>query len=390
MPFVDVDVVLVGGGVASARCARTLRRNGFDGSILVVGDEPMPPYNRPPLSKELLRGDAPEELLLAEPSGWYARQRVELRTGVRATDLDPAGRRLTLEDGAVVDFERCLLATGAVARALPIPGGESALLLRTVDDARRIQAVARLAANGAAVVVIGGGLIGVEVAGGLASLGLRPTLVGRAPLLWSGQLGELLAGWAADRLREAGVELRLNSGVDALDEQGAIVEGAHIPAAFVVAGVGARPRDELAVQAGLLESAAGIPVDDAQRTGARGIWAAGDVTRVDGRAGEHWHAARESGERAALSMLGLPLPRLPAPWVFTEVAGAAVDVFGETDASADEQWIDHERAIVRSRDGRLEQVIVIGGQAPIELRDVIDRRGTLDEVGRVLGLSPGA
>lgn len=358
------DVLLVGGGVASARCARTLRRNGFGGTILLVGQEPLPPYNRPPLSKELLRGSAPEELLAAEPPGWYERHDVELLTDVAVIGLDPDERGANLDDGRTVRFERCLLATGAAPRALPVPGGDSALLLRTLADARRLREAAA-AAVGEPVVVVGGGLIGVEVASALAALGLAPTVVELGTALWGGSMGQLLSVWAVGRLREAGVTVRLGAAVTALRDQAAWLGGERLPAAFVVAGIGVRPRDELAAGTGIAV-ARGVTVGEDQRTSHPAVWAAGDVTRVDGRATEHWHAAREAGERAALSMLGLPVPPPRAPWIFTEVAGVAVDVFGAADHGDEEHWVVEGGAIGRTREHRLVQLAVIGGAIPAE------------------------
>ena len=188
-----VEVLLVGGGVASVRCARALRRNGFTGSILLVGLEPALPYNRPPLSKELLRDDLSDELVMAEPASWYARRSVELRTGTTVVELDPDAHVATLDDGSVIGFAQCLIATGAEPRTLPIDGGEHAILLRTLPDARRLRAAAIAAGEGAPATVIGGGFIGVEVASALASLGLRPTVVEMADALWGGALGRSLA-----------------------------------------------------------------------------------------------------------------------------------------------------------------------------------------------------
>src|SRR3990170_31992 len=144
------DVLLVGGGVASVRCARTLRRHGFTGSILLVAAEPAPPYNRPPLSKELLRDDLPDDLVMAEPATWYSRRSVELRTGATVVELDPDTHLATLDDGSSIGFAQCLIATGAEPRRLRIDGGEHANLLRTLSDARRLRAAAVAAGGGAA------------------------------------------------------------------------------------------------------------------------------------------------------------------------------------------------------------------------------------------------
>lgn len=361
----EVDVLLIGGGVASARCARTLRRHGFDGSIALVGDEALPPYNRPPLSKELLRDALPDELLLAEQPGWYARRDVDLVTGRRVASLLADERVAVLDDGSRMRFGRGLLATGAAPRPLEIPGGERALLLRTVADARALRDAAVTLPAGSPVAVIGGGLIGVEVASALAALGLRPTLHVRGPLLWGGRLGAELAAWATQHLVAAGVAVRLGARVVAL-EGGAVVAGEeHVPAELVAAGIGVRPLDQLAADAGL-EVRDGVGVDDAQRTSHAAVWAAGDVARVAGVRIEHWHAAREQGERAALSMLGEELPRRRAPWAFTEVAGTPVDVFGEARKWDDERWTRDRSVLACVREGMVVQLAVVGSAIPAD------------------------
>lgn len=381
----EADVLLVGGGVASARCARTLRRNGFVGSILLVGDETVPPYNRPPLSKELLREGHPAELLAAEPPGWYERHDVQLLTGVAVASLQPAERRATLADGRDIRFERCVLATGAAPRTLPVAGGGGAFLLRTLEDAQRLRQAAIAAPAGAPVVVVGGGLIGVEVASGLAALGLAPTVVELGDRLWAGSLGRLLSAWALERLREAGVAVRLGAAVTALGEDTAWIGGEALATAFVIAGIGVRPRDELAAAAGL-EVAGGVVVDADHRSSHPAIWAAGDVARAAGRAGEHWHAARESGERAALSILGRPMPQPRAGWIFTEVAGVTVDVFGDADEGDDERWIVDGAVIARTREHRLLQLIVIGSPIPAETaRALVDEGVSEADVRAAVG-----
>ena len=195
-------MLLIGGGVASVRCARTLRRHGFTGSITLLGDEPTPPYNRPPLSKELLRDDLPDELALAEPETWYARRNVDLRLDTAVLELDAGSRTATLADGTRIAFDKCLIATGAEPRVARIPGAERALLLRTIEDSRAIRAAAR---PGTRAVVIGGGFIGVEVASSLATLGVKATVVELTPMLWSGSLGAELAAWARESLEGVGV-----------------------------------------------------------------------------------------------------------------------------------------------------------------------------------------
>jgi 3-phenylpropionate/trans-cinnamate dioxygenase ferredoxin reductase subunit len=385
-----VDVLLVGGGVASVRCARTLRREGFAGTILLAGEEEVAPYNRPPLSKELLRGDLPDDLVAAEPASWYARRSVELRTGTAVVAIDLERREATLIDGQTVRFGRCLLATGASPRRLGVPGADRAMLLRTLSDAHRVRAASVRAGAGAPMVVIGGSFIGIEVASSLAHAGLRPTVVELGDRLWSGHLGDELAAWAADRLRGAGISLRLGSVVSRIDPEGAWIGDERISAAFVVAGVGVQPRDEIAREAELRVDD-GILVGEDQRTSHPIAWAAGDVARRGSVRIEHWHSAREGGERAARGMLGLPMRDVPEPWLFSEVAGTSLDVVGAPAGWDAEHWVDHGRLLAFLEAGRLVQLASIGSaMPPEEMRRLVGRRAPLAEVASAThGHRPG-
>lgn len=377
-------MLLVGGGVASVRCARALRRHGFDGSVMLVGAERRLPYNRPPLSKELLRDDLPDELVLAEPDGWYARRGIEARVGTRVVELDAADQTALLDDGGSVAFDRCLIATGAEPRRLPVAGGEHAQLLRTLDDARRLRTAAVAARPGGRVTVVGGGFIGVELASSLAGLGLRPTVVELAGRLWGGALGDALAEWAAERLRGEGIQLRLGAAVERLEDGAAWVAGDRIDHDLAVAGIGVVPRVELAAEAGLAVSD-GIGTDAEQRTAHPAVWAAGDVARVAGRRVEHWHAAREAGERAALSMLGQPVPPLRAPWLFTEVAGRPVDVFGMATGWDEERWVRDGSVLAYLEGERVVQVAVIGAAlASDPAREIVERGASARELEATL------
>jgi 3-phenylpropionate/trans-cinnamate dioxygenase ferredoxin reductase subunit len=366
----ETDVLLVGGGVASARCARTLRRRGFRGSILLVGDETALPYNRPPLSKEILRGEAPEELTAVEAPEWYARQRVEVITGVAVTKLDVRQRRVHLRDGGTYRFERCLIATGAEPRRPRVPGGEHPRTLRTLDDSIHIRSVAQATERGAPAVVIGGGFIGVEVAASLAGLGMQVTILEVAGGLWGGSLGEVISAWAQRRLEDVGVAIKLGARVERVAADGPTVAGEQLPAALMVTGVGVAPRTDLA-------AGAGLPVDDGvllDQTGAaaEGVFAAGDVARAPHPLAEgapirveHWHAARAGGELAALGMLGEPLPPARAPWVFSEFAGQMLDVIGWAPDRDEELTLgdpDGNRfAVAYLRGDRVAQLAVTNG-----------------------------
>lgn len=382
-----VDVLLVGGGVTSVRCARTLRRHGFAGSIALIGDERTPPYNRPSLSKELLRDNLPDELALAEPERWYARRGVDLRLGSAVRELDVEARTAILDDGNRIDFESCLLATGADPRVPRIPGAERALLLRTIDDAHAIRAAAR---PGTRAVVIGGGFIGVEVASSLATLGVAVTVVELTGMLWSGSLGAELASWARERLEGVGVTVLTDSAADEIEANGVRVGDRLLQADFVIAGIGVVPRVQLALAAGL-EVDDGIVTDARNETSAPGFFAAGDVARVDGVRVEHWHAAREGGERAALAMLGQPVAPPRAPWVFSEVGGHVLDVVGlATDWDETRRIGDADRfAIVHLARGRVVQVAIVDGALPVEeTRALVERGSALEGIER-MGVSAG-
>ena len=378
-------MLLIGGGVASVRCARTLRREGFGGRILLVGDEAALPYNRPPLSKELLRDDLPDELVLAEPERWYERRSVELLPAQRVIALDPAAGEATLDDGTVINFERCLLATGAWPRELPVEGGEHALLLRTLTDARRLRATATGVGSGARVTVIGGGFIGVEVASGLATFGLKPTILEMGERLWAGSLGDELDRWARARLQSTGVDVQSGAAVTRLTDDAAWVGDERHDHAFSIAGIGVTPRAELAEAAGL-DVGDGILTDADHRTSHPSVWAAGDVARIDGRRIEHWHAAREGGERAALSMLDKPLPPSRAPWVFSEVAGDLIDVVGwaPTWDETIKRGEDDRFWVAYLAEDRVIQLAIVNGATSVEdARRFVERqpgRGELPEL----------
>ena len=366
MPEAHVEVLLIGGGVAAVRCARRLRRSGFGGSILIVGEEPHAPYNRPPLSKELLRDELPLELASAEQATWYERHAVDLRTGVAVDRLDARGRVATLADGSRIRFERCLIATGAEPRRPPVPGAEHALLLRTLDDAVRLRTLAR---SGVRAVVIGGGFIGIEAASSLAARGASVTIFELAPLAWAGSLGAELSAWAAEMLAAEGVTLRTGVAASRVEADAVWIADERLPADLILAGVGVRPREDLARDAGL-GCQDGLVTDASHATSAPGIFAAGDVARVDGRRVEHWHAAREGGERAALAMLGKELTAARAPWVFSEFAGQQLDVVGFAPAWDETVMLGDPRsgrfAVGYLRDGMVAQLAVVNAAIPVD------------------------
>ena len=324
--------VIVGAGLAGAKAAETLRAEGFDGRIVLVGEEAEIPYERPPLSKGYLLGSAKREEAQVHPADWYGQQRVELRTGIRVEALDVAGHTVRLEGGETLPYDKLLLATGSVPRRLDIPGAELAGVysLRRATDADVLREVL---VEGARVVVVGGGWIGLEVAAAARSHGAQVTLVETETLPLRRVLGDELGRVFADLHIEHGVDLRLSSGVREIvaREGGApgqvasvvLSDGTSVAADVVVVGIGVRPALELAAEAGL-EVGDGVLVDQALRSSDPDVFAAGDLAaawnpllgarvRV-----EHWANALNGGPAAARAMLGQAVVYDPVPYFFTD------------------------------------------------------------------------
>jgi 3-phenylpropionate/trans-cinnamate dioxygenase ferredoxin reductase component len=332
--------VIAGAGLAGAKAADTLRAEGFDGRVVLVGAEFERPYERPPLSKDYLRGEADRDAAYVHPPGFYDEQEIELRTGCHVTSLDPGRRRLGLDDGEQLGFDALLLATGAEPRRLRIPGAEldGVRYLRTLADSDALRE--RLATAGQ-VVVVGGGWIGCEVAASARALGRPVTLIEplEVPLerVLGREIGAVFAGLHADH----GVRLLLGTGAVAFEGAGRVervvtTSGDTIDADLVVVGVGARPRTELAAGAGL-DVGDGILVDGRLQTDAPGIFAAGDVAAHQhpalGRLRvEHWHNALEQGPAAARAMLGATIAYARLPYFFSDQYDAGMEYAGHAPA----------------------------------------------------------
>ena len=304
-------IVIVGAGLAGGKAAVTLREEGYDGRLVLVGDEEGIPFGRPPLSKEYLRGEDALNGWLVQPEEWYAANRVErLHDHVSAVDSDV--RRLTLEDSAPIDYSQLLVASGGRNRAPKMPGADlvGVLQLRTVADCDAIRAAAR---PGAHALVVGMGFIGAEVTASLRSLGVEVTAVfdGSAPL--ERVLGAEVAAALAAMHREAGVRLLAGDRVFAFEGDGRLRravfdKGERIDCDFAVVAVGIQPNVEFLDGSGI-ETDNGILIDARCRASAQGIFAAGDVANhlhpLFGRVRvEHYNNAEKQGAHAARSMLG--------------------------------------------------------------------------------------
>ncbi len=320
-------IAIVGAGLAGAKAAEALRKEGYDGRIVMFGAESQPPYLRPPLSKEYLRGESETTKVFVNPEAWYEEQRIELRLSTRVTAIDPSFREVALDDGTREAFDRLLLATGAAPRRLSIPGSDLAGVhyLRTLGDADAIRA----AAGGARrAVVIGGGWIGSEVAASLRQLDLPVTMIADGSVPLERVLGHEVGAVYRDLHAERGVELVVNQRAAAFRGIGSVeavetADGTRMEGDLVVVGIGAEPRTQLAIAAGI-DVGDGILVDEHLRTSVPGIFAAGDVAaawhpvfgarlRV-----EHWDNARRQARAAARNMLGGAESYVRVPYFYSD------------------------------------------------------------------------
>jgi 3-phenylpropionate/trans-cinnamate dioxygenase ferredoxin reductase component len=306
--------VIVGASVAGGTAAVTLREEGFDGRVVLIGEEPQPPYERPPLSKEYLRGEQPFEDALVRPLEFYASNDIETRFETRATRVDPADRTIELSDGERVRYDKVLIATGSRNRRFPIPGMdlEGVYDLRTIEDCDRIR---KEIAPGQRAAVVGMGFIGSEIASSLRQLDVEVVVVhgGKVPLYRA--LGEEVGRVMEHIHRDHGVEMIFEDHVSGFEGSGRVERivtqsGRKIDCDFAVVGVGVEPVTDVVTGSGV-DVDNGIVVDEFCRTNVDGVFAAGDVTnhyhpifRQRMRV-EHWHNALNQGAAAARNMMGV-------------------------------------------------------------------------------------
>jgi 3-phenylpropionate/trans-cinnamate dioxygenase ferredoxin reductase component len=329
-------IVIAGGGLAGQRCAETLRRSGYAGPIRVVCSEPRRPYDRPPLSKELLAGTVDDDALPYRSGDWYAEQSVDLLLGTAATRLDAVERRVRLCDGSSLRYERLLICTGGRPRTLPMLAGyDNVSVLRTFDDALMLREVL---ASRPRLAVIGAGFIGLEIAATARRLGVDVTLVEAASAPLVGVLGAELGAWFAQLHRAEGVELRTGVTVDRVIANGAISamrlsDGSVLEVDHVVVGTGIEA--DIGWLAGTaLDAPGGVPVDTHGRTAIGGVFAAGDAAATFDQScgayvpGSHWEAAGRQGARAARVMLGLDPGRVAPTSFWTDQYGLRIQFLG--------------------------------------------------------------
>ena len=380
-------IAVVGASLAGLRAVETLRRKGFDGTITLIGAEPHLPYDRPPLSKEILTGTWDVDRLPLRRED-YAELDLDLRLGRRGVALDVAEQRVQLDDGASVAYDGLVIATGSAPRELPgTPPLEGIHLLRTLDDALAIRAGL---SEGPRVAIVGAGFIGAEVASSCRARGLEVTLIEalEVPLLRG--LGRELGAVCAELHREEGVDLRTGVGVEGFAGSGRVEslrlsDGSAVPADLVVVGIGVAPVTDWLGSSGL-ELADGVVCDATCATRAPGVVAAGDVARwynplfEQQMRAEHWTNAVEQGVAAAETLLAGPEaaePFAPVPFVWSDQYAVKIQVAGQVRPDDEVKLIagsiaERKFTVLFGRAGRLSGVLAFNRP-----RDVIKYRRLL-------------
>jgi 3-phenylpropionate/trans-cinnamate dioxygenase ferredoxin reductase component len=329
--------IIVGASLAGAKAAEELRSQGFDGRVLLIGDEPERPYERPPLTKDYLRGESEREKAYVHPAKFYAQNEIELLTETGVTDVNPDRSSVTLDGGRELGYDKLLLATGAEPRRIPVAGGEldGIHYLRTIADCDTLRA--RLSAGGR-VAVVGAGWIGSEFAASARQLGNEVTLIDPLELPNERIFGREIGSFYRDVHAQHGVELVLGDGVEAFEGDGSVARvhttgGKTVECDFAVVGIGVVPRVKLAGAAGLAIDN-GVAVDARLQTSAPAIYAAGDVAsqwhpffeqriRI-----EHWANALNQGPAAARTMLGHDVSYDRIPYFFSDQYDVGMEYSG--------------------------------------------------------------
>ncbi len=332
---------IVGAGAAGNACAETLRREGFDGRVLLITAEPDRPYDRPNLSKAYMAGEADPSWIPLRDKDFYAKHRIELMTERRVAALDPKAMTLTFEDGETLAFDRVLVATGGVPRDLDIPGTdlEGYFLLRSLADANRILEALEGARK---AVILGAGFIGLEVAAALRQRDVNVALVAPEEVPMAHIFGEEVGRWMAARHADQGVDLHLGTRPKAVRGDGKVSgvvleDGTELEANLVIAGTGIRPAVDVLEGTDLVKDGA-VPVDNRLQTPAEGVFAAGDIAVVpdpntgEPRRIEHWVVAERQGSHAARTMLGSRDPYTAVPFFWTRQYGSSLQYTGFAEA----------------------------------------------------------
>ncbi len=393
----STDFLLVGGGLASANCASELRKRGADGSITLVGREPEPPYERPPLSKEYMRGEAAREDAYVNSVSWYEENEVELLSGVNVMSIDSDARTAKLQGGEEVEFGKALLGTGAMVNILRVEGAENEGIhyLRAFGNSDAIRADAEAAEH---VVLIGGSYIGTEVAASLTAKGTKCTIVMMEDVALSRTFGEEAGRWFQETIEGHGVTVHGGEELEAFEGDGrvrAVVtkSGLAIECDAVVVGAGVRADAMLAERAGL-EIENGIRCDSKLQTSLEGVYAAGDCCSYESVVHgtrirvEHWDVAMQQGMHAAKNMLGDDSEYDVVPYFFSDLADwASLEYVGPAYEWDREVWRGNrdagEFSVWYLKDGRVAGALSVErpedlAEARRMLADGVDVSGSVD------------
>jgi len=368
MTSMDDGIVIVGSGHAGVQAAASLRDEGFDGPVTLVGEEAELPYHKPPLSKAFIKdSQAQPQILRAE--SFYANARIELRLGARAQRIDLGARRLHLADGTALPFSRLVLATGSRPRLLSVPGTDlkGVLALRSLADARLIRDLAGRASD---VVIVGGGFIGLEAAATLAAGGRKVTVIEAQPRLLGRVVAPGISAHVLERLAASGIRVLLGTGLDRLEGDGHVAAavtstGERIAAQLVLVGIGVVPDIELAQSAGL-KIGNGIAVDPQMRSSEPQILAIGDgasfrhaATGTDVRL-ESVQNATDQAKLAARTLTGHEEPYASVPWFWSDIGDMKLQMVGLTSGSdqvvASGEPADNKFSLFHYRGGRLAAI----------------------------------
>jgi 3-phenylpropionate/trans-cinnamate dioxygenase ferredoxin reductase subunit len=364
-------IVIVGGGLAAARTAEQLRRSEYTGPVTIVSDEVHLPYDRPPLSKEVLRKEVDDTAL--KPRDWYDENDITLRLGSAATSLDTDEQTVTLDDGTVLGYDELVIATGLVPRRIPAFADlEGIRVLRSFDESMALREHASAAQH---AVVIGAGFIGCEVAASLRGVGVHVVLVEPQPQPLAAVLGEQIGELVARLHRDEGVDVRLGVGVTEVRGEGhvdtvVLTDGTELPADLVVVGIGSRPATEWLDGSGI-EVDNGVLCDEAGRTSAPNVWALGDVASWRDPMGhqarvEHWSNVADQARVVVPAMLGRDVPsNVVVPYFWSDQYDVKIQCLGEPQATDIVHLIEDDgRKFLAyyERDGVL--VGVVGGGLP--------------------------
>jgi 3-phenylpropionate/trans-cinnamate dioxygenase ferredoxin reductase subunit len=395
----QVDFLLIGGGMASAHCAAELRRRGAEGSILLVGREPEPPYERPPLSKEYMRGEAERADAYVNPPSWYEENGVELLSGRNVMSLDAGARTAKIQGGEEVGFAKALIGTGAMVNILRVEGAENEGIhyLRAFGNSDAIRAEAEAAEH---VVLIGGSYIATEVAASLTAKGTRCSIVAMEDVVLSRTFGEDAGHWFQEKIESRGVEFHGGEELEAFEGDGRVravltKSGLSLECDMVVVGAGVRPDAMLAQRAGL-EVDGAIVCDSKLQTSIPGIYAAGDCCSYDsvvhGRRihVEHWDVAMQQGIHAAGNMVGEDRNYEVVPYFFSDLADwASLEYVGPARDWDEEVWRGDrdqgEFSVWYLEDGRVAGALSVGrpedlAEARRMLADGIDVSSARDRI----------